>query len=130
VAPGSIDYTVQGPLNSLSEEMKKRKYFAHGPSHTLVKLLPGELREVGRLVAQKLNKARGPIKVFIPLRGFCLPDREGWPNWDPEANRAFTRALKENIRTSIPIVEIDAHINDPDFIDPVVQEFLSMMGKK
>jgi len=130
VAPGSIDYTVQGPLNSLSEEMKKRKYFAHGPSHTLVKLLPGELKEVGRLVAQKLNRARGPIKVFIPLRGFCLPDREGWPNWDPEANRAFIRALKENIRTSIPIVEIDAHINDPDFIDPVVHEFLSMMGKK
>jgi uncharacterized protein (UPF0261 family) len=130
VAPGSIDYTVQGPLDSLSEEMKRRKYFAHGPSHTLVKLLPAELTEVGRLVAQKLNKARGPMKIFIPLRGFCLPDREGWPNWDPEGDQAFIKALKENIQPSIPIVEIDAHINDPEFIDPVVHEFLVMMGKK
>jgi uncharacterized protein (UPF0261 family) len=129
VAPGSIDYTVQGPLDSLSEEMKKRKYFAHGPSHTLVKLLPAELTEVGRLVAQKLNKARGPMKIFIPLRGFCLPDREGWPNWDPEGDQAFIKALKENIQPSIPITEIDAHINDPGFIDPVVHEFLVMMGK-
>jgi uncharacterized protein (UPF0261 family) len=130
VAPGSIDYTVQGPLDSLSEEMKKRKYFAHGPSHTLVKLLPAELTEVGRLVAQKLNKARGPMKIFIPLRGFCLPDREGWPNWDPEGDQAFIKALKENIQPSIPVTEIDAHINDPEFIDPVVREFLVMMGKK
>jgi uncharacterized protein (UPF0261 family) len=127
VAPGSIDYTVQGPLDSLSAEMKRRKYFAHGPSHTLVKLLPGELKEVGRLVAEKLNRARGPIKIFIPLRGFCLPDREGWSNWDPEADRAFIDALKETIRPTIPVVELDAHINDPEFIDPVVDEFLAMM---
>jgi len=130
VAPGSIDYTVQGPLDSLSDEMKKRKYFAHGPSHTLVKLRPGELKEVGKLVAQKLNKAKGPVKMFIPLRGFCLPDREGWSNWDPEGDQAFIKALKETIRPSIPVIDLDAHINDPEFIDPVVDEFLVMMGKR
>jgi uncharacterized protein (UPF0261 family) len=70
------------------------------------------------------------MKIFIPLRGFCLPDREGWPNWDPEGDQAFIKALKENIQPSIPITEIDAHINDPEFIDPVVHEFLVMMGKK
>jgi uncharacterized protein (UPF0261 family) len=114
-------------LDSLSEVMKRRKYFAHGPSHTLVKLLPDELRRVGRLVAEKLNGARGPIKIFIPLRGFCLPDRVGWPNWDPEADRAFIESLKETIRPSIPVIELDAHINDPEFIDPVVDAFLAMM---
>ena len=129
VAPGSITYTVQGPLNSLSEEMKRRKHFAHGPSHTLVRFYPEELKEVGNIVAQKLNKAKGPIKIFIPLRGFCLPDREGWPNWDPEGDQAFIHALKETIRPSIPVIELDAHINDPEFIDPVVREFLAMMKK-
>jgi len=127
VAPGSITYTVQGPLNSLSDEMKRRKHFAHGPSHTLVRFFPEELKEIGKIVAQKLNKARGPVKVFIPLRGFCLPDREGWPNWDPEGDQAFVKALKETIRPSIPVIELDAHINDPEFIDPVVGEFLGMM---
>ncbi len=129
VAPGSIDYTVQGPLDSLSEEMKRRKYFAHGPSYTLVRLLPNELYQVGKLVAQKLNKAKGPLKIFIPLRGFSFPDRENLPNWDPEGDQAFIKALKENIKKSIPMIELDAHINDPEFIDPVVDEFLSMMRK-
>jgi hypothetical protein len=27
-------------------------------------------------------------------------------------------------------MELDAHINDPEFIDPVTEAFLSMMGDK
>jgi uncharacterized protein (UPF0261 family) len=129
IAPGSIDYTVQGPIDSLSESMKRRKYFIHNPRFTLVRLLPNELQQVGKLVAQKLNKAKGPLKIFIPLRGFSFPDRENLPNWDLEGNQAFIKALKENIKKSIPVIELDAHINDPEFIDPVVDEFLSMMRK-
>lgn len=130
VAPGSITYTVQGPLDSLPEEMKRRKHFAHGPSHTLVRFYPEELQEVAKIVASKLNKARGPVKVFVPLKGFCLPDREGWPNWDPEGDRAFVDTLKKILRPSIEVVELNAHINDPEFIDPVIDGFLSMMGPK
>lgn len=127
VAPGSITYTVQGPLESLSEEMRRRRHFAHGPSHTLVRFYPEELREVAKIVARKLNKAKGPVKVFLPMKGFCLPDREGWPNWDPEGDRVFADTLKGALKPSIEVIELDAHINDPEFIDPVIDGFLSMM---
>lgn len=127
VAPGSIDYSVQGPIDRLSDKMKNRKYFVHNPRLTLVRLLPNELSQVGRLVAQKLNKAKGPIKIFIPLKGFSFPDRENLPLWDPDGDRAFIEALKENIRSSIPVIEIKAHINDSEFIDPVVNEFISLI---
>jgi uncharacterized protein (UPF0261 family) len=127
IAPGSIEYSVQGPVETLSVEMKKRKFFVYNPRFTLVRLLSKELHEVGQLIAQKLNKARGPIKIFIPLRGFSFPDREGLPNWDLEGDRALISSLKENVKKSIPIIELDAHINDPEFIDPVVKEFISMM---
>lgn len=130
VAPGSIEYSVQGPVDSLSAEMKKRKIFIYNPKLTLVRLYPDELREVGKLVAQRLNMAKGPVKIFIPLKGFSFPDREGLPNWDPDGDRALIQVLKENIRGSIPVIELDAHINDPDFIDPVVEEFILMMGEE
>jgi len=129
VAPGSIDYSVQGPIDQLSEAMKKRKCFVHNPRFTLVRLLPDELSQVGKLTACKLNQARGPIKVFIPLRGFSFPDRKSLSLWDPEGNQAFIKALRENLKKSIPMTEYDAHINDPEFIDPVVDEFLSMMRR-
>jgi uncharacterized protein (UPF0261 family) len=35
--------------------------------------------------------------------------------------------LKTGLKPQIPLVEVDAHINDPEFIDPVVEEFLSVM---
>jgi len=127
VAPGSINYQVLGPLNSLSPEMRARKLIVHNSYLTLVRLTPDELHDVGKLVAQKLNRAKGPTHVFIPLQGFSFPDREDLPHWDPKGNQAFIDSLKTNLKPNIPITELNAHINDPEFIDPVTETFLGMM---
>jgi uncharacterized protein (UPF0261 family) len=127
IAPGSINYAVWGPFPGLSQELKSRKYIIHNPNMTLVRLSPEELRSVGKLTAEKINRGKGPIRVFIPLRGFSFPDRENLPHWEPEGNRAFIESLKAHLHPSIPWVELDAHINDPEFIDPLANAFLSMM---
>lgn len=128
VAPGSSNYTVQGSPESLSDDMRRRKHFNYNPHLTLVRLLPEELIEVAKEIAAKLNRAKGPVKVFIPLKGFSFPDREGLPHWEPEGNQVFIDALKKHLDDSIPLVELDAHINDADFIDPVIDEFMAMMA--
>ena len=128
VAPGSGNYTVQGSPESLSDDMRRRKHFNYNPHLTLVRLLPEELIEVAKEIASKLNRAKGPVKVFIPLKGFSFPDREGLPHWEPEGNQVFIDALKKHLDDSIPLVELDAHINDADFIDPVIDEFMAMMA--
>ena len=127
VAPGSINYTVQGPLETLSEEMRNRKLIVHNSYLTLVRLNSDEMKEVGRIVAKKLNSAKGAVRVFIPLQGFSFPDRVDHPHWDPEGNQVFIETLKNDLRDDIPLKEIDAHINDPEFIDPVVAEFISIL---
>ena len=127
IAPGSLNYTVQGPMECLPEEIRRRKCFINNPHFTLVRYLPDEMEQIGRVVAQKLNRAKGPIKVFIPLRGFSFPDREGLPHWDPEGNQRFIDVLKKDLHRSVPVIELDAHIDDPEFIDPVVEEFLALM---
>jgi uncharacterized protein (UPF0261 family) len=127
IAPGSINYAVWGPFPALSAELKSRKYIIHNPNLTLVRLTPEELRGVGRITAGKINRAKGPTRVFIPLRGFSFPDRENLAHWEPEGNRAFIESLKAHLDPSIPLEELDAHINDPEFIDPVTDAFLSMM---
>jgi uncharacterized protein (UPF0261 family) len=121
---------VLGPLESLAPQMRARKLIVHNSYLTLVRLNHEELRGVGQLVAEKLNRARGVTRVFIPLQGYSFPDRCGLPHWDPEGNQVFVEALKEDLNPEIPLVELDAHINDPEFIDPVVEEFLSVMNAK
>jgi len=118
---------VLGPLGGLSPEWRSRKLIVHNPNLTLVRLNADELRQVGKLVAEKLNRAKGPTQVFIPLRGFSFPDRKNLPHWDPEGNQAFIDSLKASLSSSNPLTELDAHINDPEFIDPVIETFLMMM---
>jgi uncharacterized protein (UPF0261 family) len=96
---------------------------------TLVRLNVEELRSVAKITAEKINRAKGPTRVFIPLRGFSFPDRENLPHWEPEGNQVFIESLKAHLKPSIPLEELDAHINDPEFIDPVTEAFLSMMEK-
>jgi uncharacterized protein (UPF0261 family) len=128
IAPGSIDYTVQGPVDSLSSEMKKRKYIVHNPTLTLVRLSNDEIREVAKLLANKINQAKDLVKVFLPLKGFSYPNREGLELWDPEGNKVFLNTFKEYIASSIPVEEVNAHINDRQFIDRVVASFLKMVS--
>jgi len=130
VAPGSINYVVMGPLATLSPEWRSRRLIVHNPNLTLVRLNPDELRAVGKQVAEKLNRAKGPTHLFIPLRGFSYPDRENLPHWWPEGNQAFIDSLKANLSPSVPLTELDAHINDPEFIDPVTETFLEMMKRQ
>ena len=130
IAPGSIEYTVQGPLDSLTPEMRRRKYIVHNPTLTLVRLSHEELSEVAKLLADKINRAQGPVKVFLPLKGFSYPNREGEELWDPQGNLVFIETFKERISPSIPVEEVNAHINDPQFIDLVVDSFLEMMSEQ
>lgn len=128
IAPGSINYSVQGPYDELTEELKQRKLIVHNPNLTLVRLAPEEMREIGRITAEKINRATGPLHVFVPLRGLCFPDREGGPLWEPEGNAAFIEALRTNLRAEIPYDELDAHINDAAFIDPVVARLFELIA--
>ncbi|MGI9536821.1 MAG: Tm-1-like ATP-binding domain-containing protein [Desulfocapsaceae bacterium] len=130
IAPGSVNYSVQGPLDTLSERMKNQKYIVHNPNLTLVRLTQDELIKVAELAALKLNMATGPIHVFIPLQGFSYPDREGHPHWEPDSNQVFIDALQAHLERSIPFETVDAHINDELFIDKVMEKFLSFMDNR
>ncbi len=127
VAPGSANYVVLGPLKTLTPKWRKRKLIVHNPSLTLVSLSPDEMSATGRIMAEKINRARGPVHLFLPLKGFCFPDREGLPLWDPGAKAPFYDSLKRTLHARIPVTEVDAHINDPEFTDLATETFIRML---
>jgi uncharacterized protein (UPF0261 family) len=128
VVPGSINYAVMGPVETLSPEILKRKYVVHNSQLTLVRLSREELQRTAMIMADRLNMARGPTHVFIPMRGFSYPDHPGRGHWDPEDNGLFIRTLKSRLSSSIPYDEIDRHINDDAFIDTVVDALVRFMN--
>lgn len=131
VAPGGVDFVCwAGTPETLPPRFRNRPMHMHNPNDTVVMTTTKEKARLGKLVAQKLNRATGPTAVLIPTRGFAESDRPGGAFYDPEGRRAFITALKRHIEPRVKVVELDAHINDPAFAQEAVTILDDMMKGK
>ena len=127
VVPGCVDFFNQGARDTLPERYLSRKTYFHNPVATLVRIEADEELVLGRMVAERLNEARGPVHVVAPTRGFSLADAAGGDLWDPAADQAFLGALRESLRPDIPYETVDAHVDDAAFADVVAERYLTMI---
>jgi uncharacterized protein (UPF0261 family) len=129
VVPGCVDFFNQGAPDTVPAKYRGRRCYYHNPVATLVRLEPGEMAAVGRIVAERLNRSRGAVWVVAPTRGFSLSDTEGQPLWYPEADAAFLDSLEAALREEIPFERIDGTINDPAFADVVAGRYLELVSR-
>ncbi len=127
VVPGCIDFTVHGPRDEVPEQIRDRPAYYHNPEFTLVRVLRDEMEALGHTMARKLNQSIGPVVVVVPLEGLSIPSVPGGAFWDPEADEAFVHALQSDLHEGIPLIKVQAHVNDPAFADRVADEFLALM---
>ena len=130
VAPGGLDQLIFGPLSTVPPRFRDRKVAYHSPYVTCIRTSEEELKSVSEIMAMRLNKARGPVAIVIPLRGFSFYDREGELLYDPKVDRAFIDSLKSHLESHVKVIEIDAHINDPLFAERMVTILDGMVTKK
>jgi len=93
---------------------------------TWLRMSPKELKQVAGVFAQKLNRALGPVKILIPLRGWSSVDSPGNATYDPQEDRLFTAELRKTLKKDIQIVEVDANMEDPAFAKILIQIALEM----
>ena len=115
VSVGALDMVNFGARATVPPQFESRNLYVHNPSVTLMRTTPEECAELGRQVARKLSAARGPVALFIPLRGISAISGEGGPFFDAAADKALFGALRENVGKNVEMHELDAHINDPEF---------------
>ncbi len=112
----------------LPPELKNRKHHRHNQLLTIVAAETGDKAKVGRLVAERLNEAKGQTSVVIPLVGWVEGDRHPRsPFHDPKGGKAFSEALKSNLKPGIKVIELDCHVNDPQFSEAVLNLFDEMI---
>jgi len=107
-------------------EYHDRRKFDLDKLRTWIRLSPEELQEVAGAFAQKLNQARGPVTVMVPLDGWSSADLPGNDSHDPVEDRLFTEVLRKELRADIQIVEVDANMEDPEFATAVVENALKI----
>jgi len=125
VSCGALDMVnFRGP-ETVPARFQDRHFHVHNANVTLMRTTPQECAELGRILAHKLNAAKGPVALLLPLRGVSAMDQEGAPFHDSEADAALFDALRRHVRAPVELIELDLHINDPAFADALADRLLA-----
>ena len=130
VVPGCIDMANFSARETVPNQYNDRRFNQWASNVTLMRTTPEENAKIGRILAEKANKSSGPVAFFLPLKGLSMldaPDKEFW--W-PEANQALFDAIKGNLKSEIPIYELDCNINDNEFADAIANKMLELLSSK
>ena len=134
VVPGATDHS-NFWVGDVPDSFREREFFRYSPENVLMRTNAEEFDALGRLVAERLNDARGPFAVMIPLHGYsahtkqktCDFDGREMGSWyQPETGRVFTASLQKHLKKG-RIEEFDLHVNDVEFADACVNAFLELM---
>jgi uncharacterized protein (UPF0261 family) len=128
IAPGGLDFIIEGPKDELPERYRGRQTMIHTPTISLVRTSAGEMEQVARLIADRLSGSSGPAAAILPLRAFGWFAREGQPLHNPESDRAFIDTFKAHAPASVRIIEMDTHLNDPEVGETAVGLMQEMLG--
>lgn len=121
IVPGNIEFLVVGPMQEAERRFPGRKLHSHNEAITAVRVERDQLESIARTLAGIWNEARGPISVFVPMKGFSSHDSKEGHLHDPEAPPYFADALKSAINKDIPVQFLPYHINDIEFARAVIE---------
>lgn len=126
VAPGCLDMVNFGTKESVPAKFDGRNFYIHNPQVTLMRTTPEECAELGRILAEKVNRYPAPVAFLIPKGGVSVISAAGGAFHDPAADEA----LFSSIRTlsTKPVIEFDEAINDPAFAAACAHQLLELIA--
>ena len=127
IAPGCLDMVNFWARSTIPEKFAGRQFYEWNPNVTLMRTTPEENAELGRILAEKANRSSAPVAFYLPRQGVSVLDSPSGEFWQPAANQALFDAIKQNVRPSIPVYELDNNINDAAFAEAVVHKLLEFL---
>lgn len=109
----------------------KRKLYVQDEMRVQARTTKSEMEQIAKVFAEKLNKAKGPTLVYIPLKGFSSLSVEGGPLFEPETDAVFIKAFRRHMKdrnSLVEMIEMDCSMDDAVFADAIVEGFRKVMG--
>ena len=126
VSVGALDMVNFGPPETVPEKFKSRKFHQHNPTVTLMRTTPEENTKLGAEIGRKVDAAKGPAAIMIPLKGVSAIDADGKSFDDPAARKSLYDGIRAN-HGKVELIEMDNHINDEAFAMAAAQKLLVML---
>ena len=130
VVPGCLDMVNFAHLDTVPDQYRNRQLYSWAPDVTLMRTDVEENLILGQKLAEKVSRSQAPASIVIPLRGISQVDSDGGVFYDPEADAALFRAIRQHAGEHVTVLESDLHINDPAFAETLVRTLLGLLLKK
>jgi uncharacterized protein (UPF0261 family) len=133
IVPGAIDHS-NFWVGQVPERYRRREFHQYNAQNLLMRTNTEEFRRLGTEFARRLNAAKGPVQILIPLEGFSehtkrrardLDGNDKGPWKNPDDYRVFVDALKRDLKAA-KISELPLHVNDDAFADACVDAFVKI----
>jgi uncharacterized protein (UPF0261 family) len=126
---GALDMVNFGAMETVPSHYRARNLYPHNPQITLMRTTVEENIQQGRWIAHRLNQCEGEVRFLLPLGGVSALDAPGQPFWDPDADAALFETLANEFQETDrrKLVRLPLHINDPNFAQAGVNEFLAIV---
>jgi len=128
-APCCLNLTGVGPTR-----INREKYMASGKIwhmdaiRSMTRFPEDELLEGARMYAEKMNAAKGPIKLIVPLKGWSSIDKPGDILHDPDQDQLFVKELKRHLNANIVVEEVDFNLEEMGYAKALVSSLETFMG--
>ena len=129
ISVGALDMVNFGPRATVPDRFQDRLFYQHNPTVTLMRTTPDENRQLGEEIGRKAASATGPTSILIPLRGVSAIDSEGQPFGDPAARQALYDGIRLT-HGATELIELDLHINAPEFAAVAANKLLALMNRR
>ena len=122
---GALDMANFWAMDTVPAQLRQRLLHVHNANVTLMRTSAEENARIGRFIAQKLNRMKGPVRFLLPMKGVSALDQEGKPFFDAEADAALFAAIENNFQASATrrLIKLPLHINDAAFAEALVSAF-------
>ena len=133
IVPGAIDHANLW-VGQVPERYKAREFYQYNAQNLLMRTNAEEFEKLGREFAARINAAKGPVRVLVPLEGFSehtkrhahdLQGGDKGPWKRAEDYRIFADTLKAHLK-SARVDELALHVNDVAFADACVDAFVDI----
>ncbi|EFU38762.1 hypothetical protein PVOR_28459 [Paenibacillus vortex V453] len=131
VSTGALDMVNFGPYDTVPEAYRGRNLYKHNPSVTLMRTTVEENRQLGEIIADKLNLSEGPTVLMLPLQGVSMLDVEGEAFRGAQEDEMLFNTLRQRInREKVELVEMETDINDQTFAVAAADKLMELMKRK
>ncbi len=123
ISCGPIQRRDEGDPLWISRKLAERKLLLQDAIRVQARTSSEEMQTIARAVAEKLNKYKDKklVKFVVPAKGFSSLSVEDGALYDPDSDKTFIGELIKNLDPQIETIQVDTHINTPEFARAVVE---------